>query len=40
MLKEICSQFQGCLENKPIDLRLSVVKPLGAVWMVSLFKLP
>ena len=35
--KEVCSQLQGHSENKPIDLRLSVVKPLGATWMVSLY---
>ena len=35
--KEICSQLQGCSEKRPVDLRLSIVKPLGAAWMVSLY---
>lgn len=35
--QEICSQLQGEAECKAIDLRLSVVKPLGARWMVSLY---
>ena len=28
---------QGQAERKPVDLRLGVVKPLGARWMVSLY---
>ena len=28
--KEVCSQLQGHTENKPVDLKLSTVKPLGA----------
>ena len=35
--QEICSQLQGEAERKAVDLRLSVVKPLGARWMVSLY---
>ena len=28
--KEVCSQLQGDTENKPVVLKLSTVKPLGA----------
>ena len=35
--KEVCTQLQGCAEKKPVDLRLSVVKPLGAAWMKSAY---
>ena len=35
--QQICSQIQGQAERRPVDLRLSVVKPLGANWMVSLY---
>ena len=31
--KEVCSQLQGNIENKPVDLKLSTVKPLGARWV-------
>ena len=34
--KEVCSQMQGHTE-KPIDLKLSTVKPLGAGWMKSCY---
>ena len=34
---QIFDQRQGKVEKKPIDLRLSRVKPLGARWMVSLY---
>ena len=36
--KELCSQLDGHAENKTVDLRLSVLKPLGAAWIVSLLK--
>lgn len=34
---EVCSQLQGHTENKPVDLKLSTVKPLGARWVKSCF---
>jgi len=33
---QIFNQRQGKIEKKPVDLRLSKVKPMGARWMVSL----
>ena len=33
----MCSQLQRHSEQKPVDLRLSTVKPLGATRMVSLY---
>ena len=35
--KEVCSQLQGHIENKPVDLKLSTVKPLGARWVKSCY---
>ena len=35
--KQICSHLQGKTTDPPTDLRLSIVKPLGAKWMVDLF---
>ena len=35
--REVCAQLQGCSERKPVDLKLSVVKPLGAAWMKSAY---
>ena len=35
--KEVCTQLQGCAEKKPVDLKLSVVKPLGAAWIKSAY---
>lgn len=32
-----CSKFQGESDKSPIDKRTSVVKPLGAEWMKTLF---
>ena len=29
--------MQGCSEKKPVDLKLSVIKPLGAPWMKSAY---
>ena len=33
--QEVCSQFQSG-ERTPVDLRMSVVKPLGLQWMIGL----
>ena len=35
--KQVCSQFRGESEKAPIDMRLSVVKPLGFEWMKRLY---
>ena len=35
--KELCSQLQGESEAYPIDLKLIVMKPLSAGWIVSLY---
>ena len=37
--EQICQQLQGDKENspQPVDLRLSIAKPLGAKWMISLY---
>ena len=34
---EICMQLQQGSNIQPIDLKLSVMKPLGARWMIKLF---
>lgn len=36
--RKICHQFQGVDPKEPIDLRLTIMKPLGAQWTVSLHK--
>ena len=36
--KKICRQFQGLESKEPVDLRLAIMKPLGAQWMISLHK--
>lgn len=36
--QEICHQFQEHEERKPVDLRMNVVKPLSARWMVSAYE--
>ena len=33
----MCVQLDGA-QNKPVDLRLSILKPLGAEWIASLYK--
>ena len=33
---KICRQFQGLDPKEPVDLRLTIMKPLGAKWMISL----
>ena len=35
---KICRQFQGVDPKEPVDLRLTIMKPLGAMWMISLYK--
>ena len=36
--KQVCSQLQQNAKPWPsVDLRLSIVKPLGAQWMVELY---
>ena len=35
--ENICAQLEGKLQKQQVDLRLNVVKPLGAKWMVELF---
>ena len=33
---QVCSQLEGKTSKEPVDLRLSVMKPLGAKWLVEL----
>ena len=33
--REVCAQLQGFSEKKPVDLKLSMVKPLGVPWIKS-----
>lgn len=35
--EQICQQLQDKADVTPVDLRLSVVKPLGAQWMIQLY---
>lgn len=35
--KQICSQLKGETEKRPIDLHLSILKPEGAKWMISVY---
>ena len=35
--KQVCAQLQQKCKKEPVDLRASVVKPLGAQWMVELY---
>jgi len=35
--KELCSQLQGESEVHQVDLKLSIMKPLSAGWIVSLY---
>ena len=35
--QKICQQPSGETEKMPVDLKLSVMKPLGAHWMVKLY---
>lgn len=34
---QVCLQLEGKAEMEPIDLRMSIIKPLGAKWLVSLY---
>ena len=34
---QIFNQHQGKVDKKPVDLRLSIVKRLGAGWMIHLY---
>ena len=33
-LKKIYGQFKGLQSKEPVDLRLAIVKPLGAQWLI------
>jgi len=35
--RKVCVQLDGA-HNEPVDLRLSILKPLGAEWITSLYK--
>ena len=35
--EQICQQLEEKTDVTPVDLRLSVVKPLGAQWMIQLY---
>ena len=35
--QQVCGQLQASREVTIVDLRLSVVKPLGAQWFIRLF---
>ena len=35
--QQVCNQLQPNMEVAAIDLRLSVVKPLGAQWLIRLY---
>ena len=35
---QVCSQIKGETETKPVDLRLSIIKPLCAKWIVSIYE--
>ena len=34
---QVCSQLEGKTSKEPDDLRLSVMKPIGAKWLVELY---
>jgi len=34
---QVCLQLEGKAEMEPIDLRMSVIKPLGAKWLVNVY---
>jgi len=34
---KVCRQFQGVDPKEPVDLRLTIMKLLGAEWMISLY---
>ena len=33
---KVCRHFQGVDPKEPVDLRLTILKPLGAEWMIAL----
>ena len=33
-----CHQFQGIESKEPVDPRLTIMKPLGSEWMISLYE--
>ena len=35
--QQVCTQLQSKVDKQPVNLRLSVVKPLGAKWMVNFY---
>ena len=35
---QVCSQIKGEIETEPVDLRLGLIKPLCAKWIVSLYE--
>ena len=35
--QQVCTQLQSKVDKQPVDLRLSVVKPLGVKWMVNFY---
>jgi len=35
--QQVCDQLQGNREVTSVDLRLSVVKPLGTRWLICLY---
>ena len=35
---QVCSQIKGETGTKPVDLRLSIIKPLCAKWIVSMYE--
>ena len=35
--QEVCSQLKGEKEKAPVDLRLTIVKPLGARWIIDMY---
>ena len=36
--EQISSQIEDSTEIKPVDLKMSIVKPLGAKWMIKLYE--
>ena len=33
----MCGQLKGEKEKAPVDLRLTIVKPLGARWIIDMY---
>jgi hypothetical protein len=36
--EQVCKQLKGEIQKSKIDLSLSVMKPLGAKWLLSLYE--